>query len=94
MVGKTVFYLRGAMNATFMGEHPFAADRFVGWQGALVTLILGSLAGSLIGGVLIASRRGTRHTALPFGSFLAPAGWVALLLGPALWEAYLRLFRG
>jgi leader peptidase (prepilin peptidase)/N-methyltransferase len=67
---------------------------FVGWQGVLVTLILGSLAGSLIGGVLIASRRGTRHTALPFGSFLAPAGWVALLLGPALWEAYLRLFRG
>lgn len=67
---------------------------FVGWQGALLTLILGSLAGSMVGGALIASRRGTRHTALPFGSFLAPAGWVALLLGPVLWEAYLRLLRG
>jgi leader peptidase (prepilin peptidase)/N-methyltransferase len=66
---------------------------FLGWQGALITLILGSLVGSLIGGLLIASRRGTRLTALPFGSFLAPAAWAALFVGPWLWQAYLHLLR-
>ncbi len=64
---------------------------FLGWRGALATLVLGSLAGSLVGGALIASRRGTRLTALPFGSFLAPAAWVALFAGPWLWRAYLGL---
>jgi leader peptidase (prepilin peptidase) / N-methyltransferase len=67
---------------------------FLGWRGALATLILGSLAGSLVGGALIASRRGTRLTALPFGSFLAPAAWAALFFGPWLWRAYLRLLGG
>jgi leader peptidase (prepilin peptidase)/N-methyltransferase len=64
---------------------------FLGWQGALITLVLGSLVGSLVGGALIASRRGGRYTALPFGSFLAPAAWAALFFGSALWQAYLRL---
>jgi leader peptidase (prepilin peptidase)/N-methyltransferase len=67
---------------------------FLGWHGALATLVLGSFAGSLVGGALIASRRGTRLTALPFGSFLAPAAWAALFFGPWLWRAYLRLLAG
>jgi leader peptidase (prepilin peptidase) / N-methyltransferase len=64
---------------------------FCGWRGALVTIVLGSLVGSFIGLALIAGRRGTRQTQLPFGSFLAPAAWVALLLGDRLWAAYLGL---
>jgi leader peptidase (prepilin peptidase)/N-methyltransferase len=67
---------------------------FLGWRGAVATLVLGSLAGSLVGGVLIASRRGSRHTALPFGSFLAPAAWAALLFGEWLWRAYLHVLHG
>jgi leader peptidase (prepilin peptidase) / N-methyltransferase len=67
---------------------------FLGWHGALATLVLGSFAGSLVGVALIASRRGTRLTALPFGSFLAPAAWAALFFGPWLWRAYLRLLAG
>jgi len=65
---------------------------FIGWQGALATLVLGSLGGSLVGVALIASRRGSGQTALPFGSFLAPAAWVALFVGERLWQAYLGLF--
>jgi leader peptidase (prepilin peptidase)/N-methyltransferase len=65
---------------------------FLGWQNALITLVIGSLAGSLVGGSLIAARRGTRHTALPFGSFLAPAAYVALVWGDRMIAAYLGLF--
>jgi leader peptidase (prepilin peptidase)/N-methyltransferase len=67
---------------------------FLGWQGALATLVIGSFAGSVVGGALIASRRGGRHTALPFGSFLAPAAWAALFFGDWLWRAYLGLLPG
>ncbi len=67
---------------------------FLGWQGALATLVIGSCAGSLVGTGLLISHRGTRHTALPFGSFLAPAAWVVLLAGEALWRAYLSLMGG
>ena len=38
---------------------------FLGWQGMLVTLLFASLGGSLVGGLLIASRRGNLKYALP-----------------------------
>jgi leader peptidase (prepilin peptidase)/N-methyltransferase len=64
---------------------------FLGWQGASATLLLGSLAGSLVGAGLMLGGRGTGRTALPFGTFLAPAAWIALLFGPGLWRWYLSL---
>lgn len=65
---------------------------FLGWQGVVLTLLLSSLVGALLGIALLASRRGTATTALPFGCFLAPAAWVALLFGPRIWSWYLGLF--
>ncbi|MCK4303315.1 MAG: prepilin peptidase [Candidatus Eisenbacteria sp.] len=67
---------------------------YLGWQGALGTLLLGSLVGSLVGGGLVLRGKGTRLTALPFGTFLAPAAWVVLFGGQLLWTAYLSLFLG
>jgi len=64
---------------------------FLGWQGALGTLLVGSLTGSLVGGLLIARGKGSRQTALPFGTFLAPAAYLVLFAGEALWRAYLSL---
>jgi len=66
---------------------------FLGWKGALLTIILGSFLGSLAGIGLMLARKGTGRTALPFGSFLAPAGAVVLLFGPRLWDLYLGLAR-
>jgi leader peptidase (prepilin peptidase)/N-methyltransferase len=67
---------------------------FLGWQGASATLLLGSLAGSVIGVGLILRGRGTRLTALPFGTFLAPAAWIVLLLGSSLWRWYIGSLGG
>ena len=44
---------------------------FLGWKLTLVTLMLASFAGSIIGVLLIATRRGDMKYALPFGTFLA-----------------------
>ncbi|MGW4649835.1 prepilin peptidase [Kitasatospora sp. NPDC004289] len=56
----------------------------LGWLGPghLVLAVLGgSAAGLLVGLVLIASGRATRHTRLPFGLFLAAGAIAAVLLG-------------
>jgi len=67
---------------------------FLGWSGALSTVLLGSLVGTLVGLGLILSGRGNRLTALPFGTFLAPAAWFVFFLGAHLWQSYLALFPG
>jgi leader peptidase (prepilin peptidase)/N-methyltransferase len=67
---------------------------FLGVGGVFLTIFLASLAGSLIGGLMIATGRGTVKTALPFGAFLAPIGVFVLFFGPALVGWYLGLFGG
>jgi leader peptidase (prepilin peptidase)/N-methyltransferase len=66
-----------------------AIGAFVGWQGLLLTLVIGSFVGSAVGIALLLRGRATGKSALPFGCFLAPAAAVALLLGPRLWAWYL-----
>ena len=64
---------------------------FLGWKGILLTIVLGSLFGSIVGLSLIAARRGSGKTALPFGTFLAPAAAIVLLVGPRVWTWYAGL---
>ncbi|MCP3963798.1 MAG: prepilin peptidase [bacterium] len=64
---------------------------FLGWQGAIVTLLLGSVAGSLVGAVLMISGRLGRTSKLPFGVFLAPAAIVTLFWGRDLIDLYVDL---
>ena len=65
---------------------------FLGWPGVFLTIFSAALAGSIVGGVLIATGKGTRRSELPFGTFLAPAAVFAAFLGPALWRWYGSLF--
>ncbi len=62
---------------------------FLGWQGALITLFFGALAGSLCGALLLL--RGQLHlqSKLPFGVFLALGAVLSLLWGPQWLAAYL-----
>jgi leader peptidase (prepilin peptidase)/N-methyltransferase len=61
---------------------------FLGWKLTLVTLMLASVGGSVIGLVLIAARRGDMKYALPFGTFLALGAAGAAAIGPALIDWY------
>jgi len=65
---------------------------FLGWKLALVTLMMASIAGSVVGLLLIVSRRGTMKDALPFGTFLALGAAAAATVGPAALAWYLGLF--
>jgi leader peptidase (prepilin peptidase)/N-methyltransferase len=62
---------------------------FLGWPLTLLTLMLASLSGTVIGLMLIASKRGGLKYALPFGTFLALGAAAAATIGPAVLEWYL-----
>ncbi|QXH52331.1 A24 family peptidase [Pseudomonas fakonensis] len=62
-----------------------------GWQILPVTLMGASIAGALIGLVLLRLQRAQRGTPLPFGPYLAIAGWIALLWGDEIVASYLLL---
>jgi len=64
---------------------------FIGWKLTLVALMIASLAGSVIGLLLIATGRGGMKHALPFGTFLALGAAAAATVGPAMLDWYLGL---
>lgn len=72
----------GGMLGVFLG--PYAA----------LAVFLGSLGGAITGGLLMATGKMRRRSALPFGVFLAFGGLVILFLGPELWNFYLDLVMG
>lgn len=61
--------------------------------GAFVTISLAAFGGSIVGLTLMGTRRGDMRTALPFGTFLAPAAMAAYLWGDGWVAAYLALLR-
>jgi leader peptidase (prepilin peptidase)/N-methyltransferase len=65
---------------------------WLGWQMLLPIVLLSAGAGAIVGVSLIAMRRQQRGHPMPFGPFLAAAGWVAMLWGPQLVARYLGLF--
>ena len=54
---------------------------FLGWKLMLLTLVLSSFVGSIVGVAMIASNRGDMKYALPFGTFLAIGAMVASTVG-------------
>jgi leader peptidase (prepilin peptidase)/N-methyltransferase len=61
---------------------------FLGVGGVFGAIFLASLAGSVFGMLLIARGKGSRRTAIPFGTFLAPAAIALCLFGDSLFRLY------
>jgi len=67
---------------------------WLGWQQLPLVIVLSSVVGAVIGGSLIFFAGRGRDVPLPFGPFLAIAGWIALLFGPTILHAYLGMGGG
>ncbi len=61
---------------------------FLGWQQALLTLMVGSVVGAVVGIALLATKVLQRGQYIPFGPYLALGGLIAILWGPELWHWY------
>jgi leader peptidase (prepilin peptidase)/N-methyltransferase len=66
---------------------------WLGWQSLPLIILLSSFIGALIGIALIVWRGRDRAQPLPFGPYLAAAGWVAMLWGEQIMARYLQLVR-
>lgn len=61
---------------------------FLGWQNVLLILVLSSLVGAVIGAAVIAKHK--KSIPIPFGPYIAIAGWIALLWGNDIIAYYLN----
>lgn len=61
-----------------------------GWQVLPLTILLSSLVGAVLGSILLRMRRAAQGTPIPFGPYLAIAGWIALLWGDSITRGYLQ----
>jgi leader peptidase (prepilin peptidase)/N-methyltransferase len=64
---------------------------WLGWQLLPQIVLLSSLVGAVTAIAMMAAGRHRRSQPIPFGPFLAVAGWVALMWGPGINEWYLDI---
>lgn len=81
-----------------MGRGDFKLLAALGaWMGASqipLIILISSVAGSIVGIGLILLGRRRREDPIPFGPFLALAGWIALLAGDQINAHYLSFYSG
>ncbi|MFZ8987417.1 MAG: prepilin peptidase, partial [Steroidobacteraceae bacterium] len=68
-----------------------ALGAWLGWQMLPLILMLSALVGALVGISLMVFRKMGRDVPIPFGPYLAGAGWIAMLWGPEIVGGYLGL---
>ena len=62
---------------------------WLGWQYLFQVILISSLLGALVGIALILFRGRDRTIPIPFGPYLAAAGWISLLWGEQINRLYL-----
>lgn len=62
---------------------------WLGWQALPVTILLSSLIGAIVGISIVIIRGQDRNIPIPFGPYLAFAGWIAMIWGDDINQAYL-----
>jgi leader peptidase (prepilin peptidase)/N-methyltransferase len=101
LIGGGVLWLIGEAYFRYSGQEGMGGGdvkmlamigAFLGWKLVLVTLVLSSVAGSLIGLLVIAFRRGGLKYALPYGTFLALGALAASLVGERLVNWYVGFY--
>ncbi|REL31915.1 prepilin peptidase [Thalassotalea euphylliae] len=62
---------------------------WMGWQLLPLLILMASFVGAIVGISLILFKNHQRDQAIPFGPYLAVAGWICLLWGESIWQWYL-----
>lgn len=70
-----------------------ALGAWMGWQMLPLILVLSSLVGACVGIMLMIIKKQGRDTPIPFGPYLACAGFLAFMWGPMLVTQYWQLFQ-
>ena len=69
-----------------------ALGAWLGWQAIPLIILLSSLVGAVVGIALMVVKSRGKDIPIPFGPYLAAAGWIALLWGDTIVASYLNQF--
>jgi leader peptidase (prepilin peptidase)/N-methyltransferase len=69
-----------------------ALGAWLGWQALPTIILMSAVVGAAVGIALILFRGRDRQLPIPFGPYLAAAGWIAMLYGESITNAYLDRF--
>ena len=61
---------------------------WLGWKPLFVVILTSSLVGAIVGISMILLKKTERDTQIPFGPYLAAAGWITLLWGDQMMRFY------
>ncbi|MDC7807770.1 A24 family peptidase [Luteimonas sp BLCC-B24] len=68
-----------------------ALGAWCGLSGLLPIILISAVAGAIIGALLLAVQGRDRATPIPFGPYLAIAGWITFMWGDDLVGSYMRI---
>jgi leader peptidase (prepilin peptidase) / N-methyltransferase len=68
-----------------------ALGAWLGWKLLPLVILLSAATGAVLGIMMIVLRGRNRSAPMPFGPYLAGAGWLAMMYGDVLVEGYLRV---
>ncbi|MEI6894897.1 MAG: A24 family peptidase [Colwellia sp.] len=63
---------------------------WLGWQLLPLLILMASVVGAIVGIALLLFKNHQREQGIPFGPYLAIAGWITLLWGDGIWSWYLQ----
>ncbi len=67
-----------------------ALGAWMGWQYLPLMVLMSSVVGAVFGLMLMGSGKLQRDKPMPFGPFIAAAGWITLIWGEKIMDHYLR----
>jgi leader peptidase (prepilin peptidase)/N-methyltransferase len=95
LAGGVFFYLVALVSKGGMGGGDIKLiamiGAFLGWKGTFFTILVGALAGSVVGLSLISIGKKGRNDKVPFGPFLALGAMLYILVGNNLIDWYLQI---
>jgi leader peptidase (prepilin peptidase) / N-methyltransferase len=68
-----------------------ALGAWLGWKVLPLVIVLSAATGAVLGILMIALKGRDRRAPMPFGPYLAAAGWLAMMYGDSLLNGYLRI---
>jgi len=102
LVGGGILWLMGEAYYRYSGQEGMGGGdvkmlamigAFLGWKLVVLTLVLSSILGALVGILVLALRRGGLKYALPYGTFLSLAALTASLAGTRIVDWYLGFYQ-
>jgi leader peptidase (prepilin peptidase)/N-methyltransferase len=69
-----------------------ALGAWLGWQQLPLIVLMSAVVGAIVGILMMVFRKHERSVPIPFGPYLAAAGWIAMLWGDVITTSYLDKF--